>query len=228
MLRLTIVPDIHVPYHDEDRVAEVIADAKKSDHVIILGDLLDAYPLMSHLKNPARKHSFSDEIEAGIEVLTKFREAAGASTGIDLILGNHEDRLRRYIWNNAPDLGPRIVRDIDEALELKSLNIKMHQPSGFRAYNARFKHGDIVRNKGGYTARCEMEKHRLSGFSGHTHRMGSASQTDREGVRTEWHECGHLLRDGEAEYVSSPDWQAGYVVAYVKNGTISSVQPVRL
>jgi predicted phosphodiesterase len=227
-MRLTVIPDLHVPYHDADRLAEAVSDCRKSDHIILLGDLLDAYPLMSHLKNPARAGNFSDEIEQAIEVLAGIRHAAGSDARIDLILGNHEDRLRRYVWANAPLLGERIVRNLDDALELDRFNIQMHQPSGFKAYNARFKHGDIVRNKAGYTARCEMERHRLSGFSGHTHRMGSASHTDRERVTTEWWECGHLVDVSKADYVTSPDWQAGYVVANIKNGLLRDVTPVRL
>jgi hypothetical protein len=73
-----------------------------------------------------------------------------------------------------------------------------------------------------------MERHRASGFSGHTHRMGHATRTDQEGVTTHWYECGHLMRADAADYVASPDWQAGYVVLYVCPRGPRTVTPVYL
>jgi predicted phosphodiesterase len=226
--KVVVIPDIHVPYHHEANVELAISECRGADHVVILGDLLDAYPLMSHTKNPARKHTMQDELDEANAILSKIRVKAGRNACIDLILGNHEDRLRRYIWQKAPALDGVNALDFEQLLHLDSRGINLHSPAGFRQYNARFKHGDIVRPQAGYTARAEMLKHRSTGFSGHTHRMGHAIQTDKEGRTTEWWECGHLVDTSKAEYVSSPDWQAGYVVLEVKaDGTIH-VQPVRL
>jgi hypothetical protein len=194
--------------------------------VVILGDLLDAYPLMSHLKNPARKHVLTDELDVAKALLGSLRKTARKAR-IDFIEGNHEDRLRRYIWQKAPDLAG-LVPDWGALLGLQGLDIRHHPQSGFVEYGARFKHGNIVRPQAGYSARAEMERHRLNGFSGHTHRMGPATRTDAEGRQTQWWECGHLLDATRAEYVSNPDWQAGYIVIELRDDGSLHVTPIRL
>ena len=73
-----------------------------------------------------------------------------------------------------------------------------------------------------------MLRHRINGFSGHTHRMGPASHTDAEGRTTEWWECGHLLDTRRAEYVNNPDWQPGYIVVEVRDDGSIHATPIRL
>lgn len=225
-VRLIGIPDIHAPYQHDDRLDQVIGDCKNADHIVLLGDVLDAYPFMSHLKNPARKHSIYEEIEVARDILSRIRGKARRAS-IDFIEGNHEDRLRRYIWQKAPELCD-VMPSIPDLLRLEELGIRHHPQSGFVAYGARFKHGQRVRPKSGQSARSEMMRHRVSGFSGHTHRMGQAMETDAEGRTTEWWECGHLLDESKAEYVTNPDWQAGYVVVEVRNDGTLHVTPVRL
>jgi len=105
--------------------------------------------------------------------------------------------------------------ELSRLLHLDALDINFYGVEGFRRHGLRFKHGDLVRAKSGYTARAEMEKHRCSGISGHTHRLGSAKHTDKEGVTTEWWEAGHLCDVDKAEYTKNPDWQAGMLKIHV-------------
>ena len=225
-VRLVVLPDIHVPYHDMPMVEYAIGDCRGADHVVVLGDLLDAYPLMSHLKNPARQHRLTDEVDQAKEIISLLRSSARRAR-IDFIEGNHEDRLRRYVWAKAPDL-MGLVPSIPSLLGLDEAGINHHPQSGFVAYGCRFKHGSVVRAQSAYTARSEMLRHRTSGFSGHTHRMGMTMHTDSEGTTTEWWECGHLLDTRNAEYVTNPDWQPGYVVVEVRHDGSIHVTPIRL
>lgn len=223
---LAIVPDIHVPYHSEELVGNAIEVCKDASEIVFLGDLLDAYSLSSFDRNPARKATFKDEREIGREVLTKFREA-NRSAPMDFILGNHEDRLRRYLWRRAPELADMPELTIRSQLQLDRLNIECHPTTGFRRYGRRFKHGEKVRPRAGQSANLEMDAHRCSGFTGHTHRMGDSELLDKEGVHTSWWECGHLCDTTQADYVESPNWNPGMVIAYLDEyGGLTDVQRI--
>jgi hypothetical protein len=222
-----VIPDLHVPFHDKERVAEAFNGVRNCDHIVLMGDVIDCYSCSGYDKNPARRETLQDELDEGYSLLRELRKAVGRGVPIDYLEGNHEDRLRRLLWQKAPALASLRNLSIPELMNLDVLGITYHGRSGFKKWGARFKHGDLVRAKAGYTARAEMEAHRATGFSAHTHRMGSAVQTDKEGVITEWWECGHLCLTSSAEYVASPDWQAGYLLLNVSPDGIY-VEPVKL
>lgn len=225
--KVIVIPDLHIPYHDKAKLAIALADAKDADHVILIGDLIDAYSVSSYDKNPARKDTLQDELDQAKAVLHELR-ASNPTARIDLCDGNHENRLVRLLWQKAPALASLRSLSVAELLGLDDLAITWHSRSGFKAYGWRFKHGDVVHQKAGYTARKEMESHRCSGVSGHTHRQGVARITDKEGVSDEWWEAGHLCQPASAEYVANPDWQAGYLRLSIHRGLIVHVEAVRL
>jgi hypothetical protein len=77
-------------------------------------------------------------------------------------------------------------------------------------------HGDMVRGKGGYTARAHMEKWQSSTLNSHTHRMGStvrripAVGSRIEGVQRSYEiGCACSL---SPVYASVPDWTNGFAI----------------
>jgi hypothetical protein len=211
---IALVPDIHAPYHSESLFSQALEICKSASFIIVMGDLLDAYSISSFDKDPRRKHTFKDEREMGRELLNRLR-LANKWAEMHFIEGNHEDRLRRYLWKKAPELADMPELTIRSQLALDSMRIHYHPMSGFKKWGRRFKHGEVVRPRGGYSAHGEMLAHRASGFSVHTHRMGHATFTDKEGVFTEWWEGGHLCDTTHAEYTTTMDWNAGMLIAHL-------------
>jgi hypothetical protein len=72
------------------------------------------------------------------------------------------------------------------------------------------KHGNVVRQKSGYTANAEHSKYGMSGASGHTHRLSQFYHRDHNGNHV-WLETGSTC-DLNPEYTPDPDWQNGFVV----------------
>lgn len=109
--RLLIVPDTHSPYHDERawKVMMKTARAFKPQTIIHLGDFADFYKVSAHSKDPSREHKFRDERDI-TRKLRKELDDLGAKRKV-YVEGNHEDRLRRYLQDKAPELYDLIGTD---------------------------------------------------------------------------------------------------------------------
>ncbi|KKQ08154.1 MAG: hypothetical protein US20_C0023G0011 [Candidatus Pacebacteria bacterium GW2011_GWF1_36_5] len=214
------INDTHIPYHDPKTLKAIFdfLDYFKPDKLIIAGDFLDFYELSKFDKNPARKFSLQDELDIAYKILKGFKELVPE---IHFISGNHEQRLRRFLWKN-PELSSLKVLEIAKLLNLDLLDIHYHEHN-FIYNDFIFTHGGIVRKHSGYSAKAELDKHGTSGSSGHTHRLGSAYKTDHRGTIT-WFEngCTCLL---EPEYIQGiPDWQQAISVFYFDDNRFSPLQ----
>lgn len=107
-MRVFVIPDMHVPYHDVRvwrlMLAAIRTTLSKGDKVIIIGDFADFYRVSFHAKAPHRQ-SFETEIEAVYRELDALYDIC-TKKGIDVVYleGNHEHRLERYLVDKAPDL----------------------------------------------------------------------------------------------------------------------------
>lgn len=101
-----IVPDVHAPYHDK-RAWKVLLKAAESrhwDYCVVLGDFFDMYAVSAHSKNPAISRLLSKEAVACQKVLQELDASLGPKCARKFALGNHEDRLDRYVRDKAPEL----------------------------------------------------------------------------------------------------------------------------
>lgn len=213
--------DTHFPFQDQralDVVAGISVD-QRPDVLVHMGDLLDCYTLSRWDKNPERKETLQDEINAARMHLAQMRDLHPNARFIYLE-GNHEDRLRRILWNLE---GPAAVLAQLTAfrnsitwpalLGLDELHIEFvpYAEQSRRGFLPKFivKHGTVVRGRSAYTANGEWSKYGMSGASGHTHRLGAFFHRDHNGNHV-WLEtgCTCLLTP---EYMVDPDWQQGAV-----------------
>jgi UDP-2,3-diacylglucosamine pyrophosphatase LpxH len=97
--KIVQINDLHIPFHDKKalEVFNLFLKDFKPDQLVIAGDLLDFYQLSSFDKDPMRRFTIQDEIDVCYEVLKEFKELC---PNIHFIKGNHEDRLRRFLWKN--------------------------------------------------------------------------------------------------------------------------------
>lgn len=228
--------DTHMGFEDQTVLNVVLGVVKDvRPHVVVhVGDLLDCYSLSRFDKNPSRLMSLQDEIDRGRVLLEQVAQVAPQAER-HLLEGNHEDRLRRTLWSQPGASAVFNLRKIQEActweniLDLERIGWNWIPAQGQARVNilpkAITKHGTIVRQKSAYTARAEMDKYGKSGFSGHTHRLGTHWHSDANGAHF-WVEtgCTCLLKP---EYVEDPDWQNGcYVVTFDRDSGAPAIEQV--
>lgn len=209
------INDWHYPFHDKNALKLAFKFCQKvQPPIIIIHEAHDFYKVSSFNKDPERKESLQDELDGVAELFKELRRICPKSL-IYLLHSNHLDRLKNYLWRQAPELA--CLRDlrIENLLRLKESSIILKPDFTFRDFL--FKHGSIVRKDSGMSARAELAKEGVSGVSGHTHRLSQVYKTLRGGKFT-WIESGCLCRT-DMEYIEgTADWQQGIsIVSFVGN-----------
>ncbi len=99
-----ILCDPHIPYHDKPTIEAWVADCKRMavKSILLNGDVLDFYQLSDYLRDPS-KPRMREEIVKGRQFLEYLR-ATFPHARIVYKLGNHDERLYRYLATRAPDL----------------------------------------------------------------------------------------------------------------------------
>lgn len=211
--------DSHFPFHDPEVLAivQAIAEDTQPDFLVHKGDLLDCRLLSRFDKDPARKENQQDEIDQARAHLATMRLASPNSRFI-LLEGNHEDRLRRTLWNlEGPAAILASLRVVQKAmtwpvlLGLDELRVEFvpYNEQTSKSVLPKFitKHGSLVRKAAGATASAEQAKYNKSGSSGHTHRLGVVWHRDSNGAHM-WAETACTC-DLSPDYCVDPDWQNG-------------------
>lgn len=226
---VAIVCDPHVPDHDRDVQSvqlQIIRDIKP--RVVILdGDIFDFYQISRFNTDPAREETMQDELDLAHSYLKTFRYAAPDAEIIEND-GNHEDRLRRFLWTEGRRVRNLRALKLDNLYGLEELGIKREllNRGVFIDNIFRVIHGDIVRKHSGYTAKATMEKYGGCGLHGHSHRGGNHLKTDAS-IDWGWWE-GYCSCRLDPEYDPSPNWQQGMVVIDFWGSQRFYVQPVQI
>lgn len=99
-----LLSDVHIPYHDLPAIYASLEYFQKVgiDCLMLNGDILDCYQLSDHDKDPRKRH-FAEEMEDCRLFLQALRKEF-PKCRIIYKLGNHEERLERYLMVKAPEL----------------------------------------------------------------------------------------------------------------------------
>jgi UDP-2,3-diacylglucosamine pyrophosphatase LpxH len=209
-----VFSDHHYPYHCpevEDLCLEFIKE-NKPDVIHLLGDIVDFYQISRFDKDPARVTQLQGDIDMVVQYLYKLRDVA-PSTPIIFSGGNHEDRLRRFLWSEAPALSSLTSLQIPELFSFKHFKIDWKPyPKPYAIGKLLLGHGTIVRKWSAYSARGHYEKYGCCFLHGHTHRMGAFHHTNYEGQYAAY-ENGCLC-SLDPDYTEQPDWQNGFSVVW--------------
>lgn len=206
--KIVQINDLHIPYHDKKTIEVFLKFLKdiKPDKLIIAGDLLDFYELSTFDKDPMRKFTIQDEIDQCYDVLKEFKKYCSE---IHFIKGNHENRLKKFLWKN-PSLASIKVLELSKLLNLDTLGITYHDFE-YIYRNFRFTHGTVVRQESGASAKAELLKYGSSMASGHTHRLCFYLKTDARGTVAAYE--GGCMCKLDPEYIQGvPNWQQGFLV----------------
>lgn len=208
--------DWHVPYEDTTAIALAFAFVQYlQPTIIILHEVHDFYAISKFDKDPNRKLELQEEIDKANRYLAELRQLCSKSR-IILLKSNHLDRLRKFLWSQAPELNSLRALQLENLLELEKNGIEYKDY--FICRNVLFKHGNIIRQDSSYTAKGEFLKEGCSGVSGHTHRLGMYFSTKRGGKYV-WVESGCLCNKN-AEYIEgTANWQNGFsIISFEEKG----------
>lgn len=181
----------------------------KPDLVVFIGDFGDNYSVSSHPKDPAIKDLLMDEVAAVNAELLKVEAIVGECAVF--IEGNHEDRLRRYLWDKAPKLLG--TTSIKELYKLGDRGWK-HVPyrSAHHINNVCYTH-DLGR-AGVNSARATLLDYGGNIVFGHTHRGCVYYQGETRGSAHFALNVGWLGDVKSIDYMhqakAKRDWQLGF------------------
>lgn len=209
--------DTHNPYQDtvSIRLVEEFLQDIMPDWICYDGDLNDYYPLSKFDHNPNRIYHLSDDISSTTSMFERHSKLFPKARKI-LIDGNHEDRLRRYLWTRAPELASLDCLMPENLFKLADYDIT-HIPYEQKVIvNGIFEitHGNIVSKHSGYTAKRMFEEHGGCGICGHCHRGGSFYKRNDFGTWGWWE--GFCLCLLNPDYISNPNWVQGITLIHFK------------
>lgn len=195
-LRVVVLSDIHVPFHDPAAVELAVKITQWIDpHVVVLnGDIVDFYGISKFPSRPLRRFCFHIELHAAHTFLRMLREAISTQYVVYLA-GNHEERLRSYLWMKAKELAEVEALRVPALLKLESLGIEyletLEEPKSFDEYIAAqvrvgklfITHGHAIRSSGNTVnvARTVFLKTMVPLLIGHWHRTQHYEQTSYDG-----------------------------------------------
>ena len=205
-----IVPDIQIGYfrnadgkleptHDERAISvalQIIEDLNP-EMIVCVGDNLDLPEMGKYLTYPAFQQTTQASIDAATKFCAQMRMAAPNAT-IKWLAGNHEERLPKYILNNAaaayglrkgnsPKDWPVMTVPYLCRMEEFGVEFLPGYPASHCWINEKLRviHGDRV-NSNGVTATRYLSNEKVSVIYGHIHRIEMAFKTreDFDGPRT--------------------------------------------
>ena len=213
-LRTTVITsDHHIPQMDTASyraVLHLIEDIRPDYH-FLAGDILDCHDQSSFIKDPDLSNRTAEAIEQANAMLDEL-ETASPTTITKIILGNHEARLTKRLWEN-PDLIPFLTGKgktpdhlLADALSLADREIEWFP------YHTVVNHWGFVISHGEFAnmhpAKKELETHGVSGVSGHIHRQSMWERKDRNGTRA-WYSIGGLCSH-QVSYRPINGWVNGF------------------
>lgn len=189
---------------------------------------MDFYSVSSHSKDPRRKERLEDEVASGHTGLSELDEL-GAKNKI-FVAGNHEDRLRRYLQDKAPELFGLV--DIPQLFHLKARGWT------YIPYKGHGKLGKLhlthdVGNSGRNATFAALDTYQHSVITGHSHRLQYIVEGNAVGEFKLSAQFGWLGDITKVDYMHSAkankNWALGFGIGYLDPATgLAYLQPVPL
>lgn len=212
--RIFVIPDTHVPYQDNKAWRLCLKAIKeiKPDKIVIIGDFADFYSVSDHDRDPNRKKLLTDEVEDVNRELDRLHKIAGEN--VVYIEGNHEDRLRRYLWRHARKLMGIRTLDVPGLFYLQERGwIHRKYREAWRYGKVAYKH-DVAGRAGKYAARASLQDFGGNVVIGHTHRGEVTYQGEAKGSSHFCLNVGWLGDVKQMDYTDPDkavrDWNLGF------------------
>lgn len=201
---VVICGDQQAPFHDKNLHSLFLRwlEENQPHRGVILGDLGDYPDISRHPKDPENLALAQECAQESYNILRDY-VTASPSTPWDYLIGNHDERIRQYLLNNAPLMwglrtvdthqGPgEEIHSLRHILRLDELGVNLVEPHGTYEHaqvelskNLAVKHGWIVRQGSGASALKTLDQTGYSIIVGHTHRQSAVyhSQPEMDGTQ---------------------------------------------
>lgn len=189
-MKVLVLSDEQIPFHDEHVIVAVHRYLRdlQPDAIIHNGDMLDLPGLATKF---TRKNADLGRLDKDLAIakamLTEERKLAPRAK-IIVLEGNHEDRLRLYVQENASELEPLLADQLSLARMLALPGVEWR--GGYSAGNAYWEHGGLVITHGSditfATAGKTMLLREGSVIYGHTHHADMYAFSNRLGQHRAW------------------------------------------
>jgi len=212
--RVLFIPDLQVPDHDPRALTlfcKIVKQYVKPDRAIYLGDVINFDAISKYAKIQADV-TMEHELETLGKVFKQIEKALPPKCRKQLIRGNHEERLPKYLYSNAPG-----VADLRHFSLRTVLDLDLHNIEGpferLELCNGKFAvvHGHpYAGSVPGSVARKWLEVEGRSGINGHVHRLNTIGKTVYNETMS-WTEGGSLCKN-PLPYLGGrrADWQIGF------------------
>ena len=213
--------DTHAPYHDKRAFALMLKVARKlKPHTIIAnGDIADFYAVSSHSKDPERGLRFLEEVRQVNRDILDPLDKLGAQKKI-LTLGNHEDRLRRYLQDKAPEFSGVVTIPQLFNLDARGWELVPYK-SDVRVGKLNITHD--VGSAGRYNVFKCLDTYQGNILTGHTHRFSYVVEGNAKGEHMVSAQLGWLGDSSTIDYMASVNvkrnWSLGFGVGYLDTET---------
>jgi len=219
--KTAVFSDIHLGIHDKAALIAAIQYAKQDrvENIILNGDILDSAQISRHPKT-ADTPKFLNEIELAKQFLEGLRSEF-KDQNIYFKIGNHEDRLERYLMQNADALAGLI--DFRKLLKLDDLAIRFVESTQFmKVENTYIVHGHEMKVSGGVNpARALILKAAANVVMGHVHRTSFASIKSLDGKFYKAYTMGCLCKLRQA-YMPHSNSNHGFAIIQ-ENGMVDNL-----
>lgn len=225
-----VLADIHAPWHDDVALTGALAAGMDAgcDTVILNGDIADCHSVSKWETNPELRN-FNAERTATCQVLIGIRERF-PDARIVFKLGNHEERLERYLWAKAPELFGMPEWQMQNVLALDEHGMEcVKDARPIRLGKLYVLHGHEM--YGGTNtvnpARTLFLRGHVSALCSHSHRTSQHSEKDlAETVNSAW--STGCLCDLHPRYCRINKWNHGFAIVTVDGDGAFSVQNPRV
>lgn len=226
MKRILILPDTHAPYHDQRAWSVVmkVAKAFKWDTCLLLGDFFDFYAVSAHPKDPERESDLEVELAQG-RVLVEELNAIPFQRRV-VTLGNHEDRMSRYLMDKAPALWKTFLKK-----DLMGFKAGRWQIVPYRG-DTRLGKLYATHEVGSNGAARVLDTYQGNVVTGHDHAMNYVVRGNARGETHVSATFGWLGDIDRVDYMHRikvrRNWVLGFGVGYLRPNGYIHLQPVPL
>ncbi len=232
-LRVVIgASDLHDLYCDPFYLRVLIATITmiQPDNICLAGDIFDC-PEFSRFTVDPREWDTVGHIKAGLTIIEKIRNAA-PDAQIDLIEGNHENRLIRHMAESSSALRALLCDlhgfSIAKLFMLDTLEVNYVSNADLTTFTKTQLKDEMAKNYKVYynTVLAHHFPHArnkgMPGFNGHHHQHKVHSEYTTRMGSYEWHQLGGgQMR--EASYCDASKWSNGFIISNIDTWTESVV-----
>ena len=225
--KVLFLTDTHSPFHSKEayNLIEKVVQEIKFDEVVIGGDFADFFSVSTHSKDPKRANRFQEEVAVTNALLRRVESWGFAKR--HYVMGNHEDRLDRYIHDKAPEM--KGIVNCDDLLQLTKNKWAITSYKDHTMIGRLYVTHDV--GKAGPTAvKDALNSYQDNIVINHLHRISYMVEGNAKGVPHVAACFGWLGDVRQVDYMfrvrANRDWALGFGVGYVRDNGFVYLQPV--